>query len=155
MKIFTWKSEGFWRTTHYIYSEEVLIATISDWSFKKPTIINEKIFLATEFKYYNYSVDFCDLINPETGEKYCRIDRRSESNYKYGIYTAVLPDKTTYKVDVRWDENPGQNNGQAIQEYGDKLFFSKSGKIEVRSDKDFEILIACLLFVSYEKLLRD
>lgn len=155
MKRYTWKSEGFWRTTYYIYSEEILIATIDDWSLKKSTSINGNKFLATEFKYYSYHIDFCDLINPETGKKYCRIERKSEPDYRYGTYTAFLPDKTIYKIDVRWDENPRQSNDQAIQEYGDKLFFSKSGKIEVRSDKDFEILIACLLFVSYDKSLYD
>ena len=51
----------------------------------------------------------------------------------------------------REDDNPSQSNGLIMQGYNDKLFSSKNGRLEIRTDQHVEILTLCYFFVRFLK----
>lgn len=146
-EILQWKidSEGFFkRGSIKLYRDNVHIGTITDTSFKKSSEINGKRFLIKQDNsLLNYPKRH-QLIDAGTGKIACEI----QNHYSDNKVLAVFPDNTTHDITVGTD-NPAQTNGQIIQSYPDKLWFAETGKLEIRTKKNIEALIACFYFVRY------
>lgn len=145
-KTFDWKysSKGFLRGgTYCIFLDGELIGEIPDYSLEKTATINHHQFTAKTTGHWGFPQTY-NIINPDNKSIYCRIEKHSD----HQIY-AFTSEKIKYDISISSDDNPAQTNGLVIQKYDDKMYFAESGKIEIRSDKDIELLIVCLFFVLY------
>lgn len=90
------------------------------------------------------------FIDPDTQKELFRIVERGSAEF-----FAELAGKRSYHVSVGLDDNPAQTNGLVIQKYSDRMFFAKSGKLELRSQQDVEALIVSLFFVERIRYIRS
>ncbi|MFN8114647.1 MAG: hypothetical protein U0W65_00920 [Bacteroidia bacterium] len=130
-----------------IYKDNVLFGHIPDIFLNEIAVINSKQFLKqthkSNFKHYTFIVD------PAESTVLCQIKEGQNREV-----VAYVDKDRKYDVGISLDDNPNQNNNLAVQLYKDKMFFAKSGKLEVRSNENIELLIVCA-FYSYMLRLTD
>mgnify|MGYP003612936923 CR=1 FL=1 len=62
-------------------------------------------------------------------------------------------ERTIVNIGISLDDNPNQNNNLDVQLYKDEMFFAKSGKLEIRSNENIELLIACTFYSYFLRLI--
>ena len=129
-----------------IYKDNVLFGHIPDIFLNEIAVINSKQFLKqthkSNFKHYTFIVD------PSAAVVWCQIkEGRNREVFAY------IDKNTKYDIGISLDDNPNQNNNLDVQLYKDEMFFAKSGKLEIRSNENIELLIVCTFYSYFLRLI--
>jgi hypothetical protein len=138
---FRWTNDSSVFHSHVkIYDKDNCIGDIPDTRLEKhPAVINGKKFIVDNHKDFFLPKTYT-LKDFDHDKKLCQIIEDS------GHKVFAIIDNVKYDIGLRENDNPSQNNGLITQMYNDKMFFYKSGTLEIRSDKNLEILIVCSFF---------
>jgi len=149
-KIFRWTltKSGFLKQTLNLYLDGVLFGTIPDYSFQEPAEMNGRKYIIEDDNAFLDYPKIYKLVDLETKKATCEIIWRYSDQQVF----VHCPNKVRYELPFgigspAFKDGHEVGNGNVVQSYNNGTMWSpKSGKLEVRADKNTEALIMGFYF---------
>lgn len=146
---YRWKNNNRFKLSFDIYQNDQHIGFIPDAQLSSPAEINGKKFIAVYTK-RNLPNEHYTVQDFETTNNLAEIYVEGDRHEVFGII-----ENKKLNLSLTFNDNNYQSNGLVAQIFYDTMFFPNSGTVEIRSEKNIELLIVAAFFAASLNSIRD